>query len=725
MKKKRSVSGNTIRYGGVVFGFFFIFVIYVIYTLIRIGAYDIVDGVDMKKFASSRNTARETLTARRGTIYDRNGNVLAQDVNSYTVIAYLDSSRTDNMDYPRHVVDVEYTAKMLAPILKMKKKTLVNLMSIKAYQVELGPGGRGITELLKEEIEDLDLPGIDFIATTKRYYPYGDFLSYTLGYAKTEEDTGIIKGEFGLELYYNDVLSGEDGYREYQQDLYGYKIAGTKPIEKKATPGSDIYLTIDVNIQMFLEQAIDRLNKISNSFITFTVADAKTGSILGVASNPSFDPNIRNITSYYDPLVSYAYEPGSTMKIYSWMASMENGTYNGKDKFKSGQMKVADSKVTDWYLPGWGNITYNNGFMISSNVGATKLAQKIGRTKLMDFYYKMGFGKKTGITLPNEFEGQLTFKYETEIANASFGQGILTTPIQNIAALTTLANDGILLKPYIVSKVVNEDEVLEEFKREEVRKAVSSETINKMKKLMYDTVNSKSKFALGTNYAVKGYDVCGKTGTAQYATPYGGYAVGKYSNIKSFAGFFPYDEPEIVFYVSVKDFKTDSTALSKNIKMVIKDVATYLNMYNTKEEKKDSRLTVESYINKDTELVKDSLIRNSINVTLLGDGNRIINQYPVSGTIINKGDRVFLQTNDNNILMPNMIGYSRNDVLVFTSFIGLTPTFTGNGYVVSQSIKEGTPITSDMELSFELKNNFIENEEDVKETKKKKKMGSS
>ena len=724
MKRKISKNKNTVKFGGFIFGVFFLFAIYVIYTIVRVGAYDVVDGINLKTFSSNRNTAHETLTARRGTIYDRNGNVLAQDVNSYTVIAYLSPTRTDDPDYPRHVVDKESTAEALAPLLGMKKKTLINLMSIEAYQVELGPGGRGITELLKDEIEALDLPGIDFIETSKRYYPYGDFLSYTLGYAKTVEDTGKINGEFGLELYYNDILSGEDGYREYQQDLYGYKIVGSEPIVKEAKSGDDIYLTIDVNIQMFLEQAIDRMNKVSNDFITFTVADAKTGEILGTASNPSFDPNIK---SYYDPLVSYAYEPGSIMKIYSWMASMENGQYNGKDKFKSGQMKVADSRVTDWYLPGWGDITYDHGFMISSNVGATKLAQKIGRTKLMDFYYKLGFGKQTGITLPGEFDGQLTFKYDIEVANASFGQGILTTPVQHIAALTTLTNDGTLLKPYLVSKITNGDEVKEEYSREEVRKVASTDTINKMKKLMYDTVNAKSKFALGTNYAIKDYDICGKTGTAQYASPYGGYAEGKYANIKSFAGFFPYDDPEIVFYVSVKDFKTDGTELSSNIKSVIKDISTYMNIYKEKVISKDTRITLGSYINKDTETVKELFEKKKIILTILGNGNRIINQYPQAGTTINKGDRLFLQTNDNVILMPDMSGYSRSDVLTFTSFIGITPTFIGSGYVTEQSIKEGEILNGSDELTLTLVNKFIEEEkeEQDKETKKTKKKSTT
>lgn len=724
MKHRKRQSNKTIRFGGFAFALFFIVVLYYIITLVRVGAYDVVDDINMKEFASSRNTTREVLTSRRGTIYDRNGNVLAQDVNSYTVIAYLSPTRTTDPDYPRHVVDVEGTAKALSPLLGMKVKTLKNLMSLDVYQVELGPGGRGITQLLKEEIEALDLPGIDFIATSRRYYPYGNFMSYTLGYAKTVEETGKIRGEFGLELYYDDILKGEDGYKEYQRDLYGYKIVGTEPIVKEAKSGSDIYLTMDVNIQMFLEQAVAKMNKVKNSFITFTVADAKTGEILGSASNPNFDPNIMNIKSYYDPLVSYAYEPGSTMKIFSWMAAIENGKYKGSEKYKSGSLKVADGLVTDWNVNGWGNISYDHGFMISSNVGATKLAQKIGRTKLMDFYYKLGFGTKTEINLPNEMEGKISFKYDTEVANASFGQGILTTPVQNIGALTTLTNEGTLLKPYIVSKIVDNNEVVLENSRTEIRKVASEDTINKVKKLMYDTVNSESKYALGKFYAIKGYDICGKTGTAQYASIYGGYAVGEFSNIKSFAGFFPYKDPQIVFYVSVKDFRTNGGELNAAVKQVVKDVSTYLNIYVQKETTKDTRVNIDSYINKETSDVKGSLERKKINVTLLGDGSKIINQYPKEGTTINKKDRVILQTNDNNILMPDMSGWSRNEVLAYSEFIGITPTFEGVGYVKTQSVKVGEKVNGETSLKVTLENSFIEEEKKDTKTKTKKKKTS-
>ena len=620
-----------------VFGVVFLFAL-IIFKLVVVGTFKEVDGVNIKEFASSRDTVKTTLTAERGKIRDRNGEILAQNVNSYTVIAYLSPSRTDDKDNPAHVVDKEMTAKKLSPIIDMTEKEILNLLDTDAYQVELGPGGRGITELVKEEIEALDLPGIDFIASVKRYYPYGDFMSYTIGYAKENNDNEIV-GEFGVELAYDDILTGKNGYREYQQDIYGYKIANTPAIIKEPENGKDIYLTLDINIQMFLEQAIAKIQEDGVEWATFTVANAKTGEILGTASNPSFNPNTKNITNYHDPMVSYAYEPGSTMKIFSFMAAMENNVYKGSEKYKSGKIKVDEATIKDWNNYGWGEITYDNGFMASSNVAATNLAFKLGRNKLLDYYKKLGFGKKTNIGLPNEFSGQLNFKYKTELANASFGQGILTTPIQNVKALTAIANDGVLLKPYIISKVVDSEtgKVVEKGKKETLGEVASKDTITKIKDLMEGVVSGDPYYATGTGYNVSGYNVIGKTGTAQIASSSGGY----YDNevIKSFAGIFPKDDPEIILYVSVSRYGGNLPAV---VKSTIEDIGKYINVTPEEDKDKNAEYKLPSFINKDTAEVKKILATNKQEAVVIGTGDKVINQYPNKNAVLNYGSKVFL-----------------------------------------------------------------------------------
>ncbi len=681
-----------------VFGVVFLFAL-IIFKLVVVGTFKEVDGVNIKEFASSRDTVKTTLTAERGKIRDRNGEILAQNVNSYTVIAYLSPSRTDDKDNPAHVVDKEMTAKKLSPIIDMTEKEILNLLDTDAYQVELGPGGRGITELVKEEIEALDLPGIDFIASVKRYYPYGDFMSYTIGYAKENNDNEIV-GEFGVELAYDDILTGKNGYREYQQDIYGYKIANTPAIIKEPENGKDIYLTLDINIQMFLEQAIAKIQEDGVEWATFTVANAKTGEILGTASNPSFNPNTKNITNYHDPMVSYAYEPGSTMKIFSFMAAMENNVYKGSEKYKSGKIKVDEATIKDWNNYGWGEITYDNGFMASSNVAATNLAFKLGRNKLLDYYKKLGFGKKTNIGLPNEFSGQLNFKYKTELANASFGQGILTTPIQNVKALTAIANDGVLLKPYIISKVVDSEtgKVVEKGKKETLGEVASKDTITKIKDLMEGVVSGDPYYATGTGYNVSGYNVIGKTGTAQIASSSGGY----YDNevIKSFAGIFPKDDPEIILYVSVSRYGGNLPAV---VKSTIEDIGKYINVTPEEDKDKNAEYKLPSFINKDTAEVKKILATNKQEAVVIGTGDKVINQYPNKNAVLNYGSKVFLLTNSTDYKMPNLTGWSSGEVTNFGNLVGITFEFNGYGYVTSQSLKSGTNINASTKVKVNLK----------------------
>ena len=338
-----------------------------------------VDGVDLQALASKRTTKTDTIKAQRGTIYTKEGEVLAQNVSSYKLIAYLDERRTTNKNKPQHVVDKDLTAEKLAPILGINKEEILTYLNkTGVYQTEFGSKGKGLTELTKERIEALNLPGLDFEESFKRYYPKGDFLSYIIGYAKEDNDTSKLTGEMGLEKYYDKTLSGTDGYTTYQKDLRGYKIAGTKEVSKKAEDGNNIYLTINNNIQFFVEQALDEAEKeTSFEWFTIVVADANTGAILAAASSPSFDPNKRNLTNYLDLNIALPYEPGSTMKIFTYMAAMENGVYNGNETYHSGVYKTTDgTEIGDWNRAGWGDITFDKGFALSSNVGVINLIKR-------------------------------------------------------------------------------------------------------------------------------------------------------------------------------------------------------------------------------------------------------------------------------------------------------------------------------------------------------------
>ena len=244
-----------------------------------------IDGINIKEFASDRTIVKTSIPASRGTIYDVNGDVLAQNVSSYTLIAYLDPKRSENQKKLYHVEDKVTTAEKLSTVIDMKKEDILSILNQEGlYQVEFGYAGKNLTEMEKEKIEALSLPGIDFIEDEKRYYPNGDFASYTIGYAKKNEN-GIITGELGIEALLNSALKGVDGEITYQKDRDGYKIAGTKELRVDAKNGDDIYLTIDSNIELFVEQALrENFSKYPSEWAVAVVADAKTGKNFGSKS---------------------------------------------------------------------------------------------------------------------------------------------------------------------------------------------------------------------------------------------------------------------------------------------------------------------------------------------------------------------------------------------------------------------------------------------------------
>ena len=512
----------------------------------------------------------------------------------------------------------------------------------------------------------------------------------------------------GIESYFNYELEGEDGSSTYETDAYGYRLPNST--EKRIEPkeGKDIYLTIDSNIQMFLEQAVQGLSdKNDMTWLTFTIADAKTGAILGSASNPTFNLNKQDMTSYLDPLVSYQYEPGSTMKIYSFLAAMEAGKYKGEDTYQTGELKVGDTSVHDFNEVGWGSITYDEGFARSSNTAAGRLALKIGSEKLRDFYDKAGFGKKTNITLPGEVEGTIKFTYESEIATAAFGQGITTTPIQNIQALTMIANDGVMLKPYIVDKVVdpNTNEVIYQGQREEVGQVASKDSIDKIRKLMDDAIYLNLTDA--KYYQPNNIRMIGKTGTANIPSPNGGYLPASSTNplnyVRSFAGLFPAEDPQYVMYVSVKQFSGGIKKLADAVKTVVEEVAKYKDIEEIANTKYDQEIvTLNNYLNTSIEETEEKLKALRLTPIIVGDGKYVIKLYPNENNKVLAGSKVFVLTSESNYKMPNTIGWSENEIVTFCNFIGLKYNVSGYGRVVTQSIAEKELITDDSVLTVEL-----------------------
>ncbi len=718
MKKKSSkINVNKIRLNIVIIilplFLFTIFILRIIYLCTV--DYKVGDST-ITAFIKKRNTKEEVLLPTRGSIKDKNNNILAEDVASYSVIAYLSKKRSENSKTPKHVIDPKITAEKLAPLINMDTKVLENILKKDAYQVELGPGSRNLSQIQMEEIKKLNLPGIDFVSSTKRYYPNGDFASYIVGYTtnKEDEDKNIWKvGGLGIEEYYNDILTGKSGYITYEKDRYGYKIANGREYKVDSDDGDDIYLTLDSNIELFTENAIKKMMKDSEGeWGLITVADAKTGAILAYSTTPSFDPNKRNITNYIDLLTGSPYEPGSTIKVFSYMCAIENGKYDGNKTYNSGSITYEakdGSKTTihDWNKEGWGTISLDYGFALSSNVGAATLLEEniITKKTLLDCYKKYGFGEKTGFTLPREASGTINFKYDIDAASATFGQAITITPIQLIQALTTISNDGKMLKPYIVSKIVDTNTKKIKYERdlEVIDSVASTTTVEKIKSLMKSVVCNDKEKCTGSAYYLDNYQIIGKTGTAQLYNPKTGtYMKGESDYIYSFAGLYPEKEPKIIIYAAIKRPKDTTNYIAPAIKDVVINTSKYLNI--VVDNNKVSTYKLNNYLNKETDTITKELEKNKLKVFVLGKGNKIINQYPQKNTILQPNSTVALLTNDYDKSMPNLVGLSYKDALNILKLMKVKYNLNGTGYVKEQNIGTGTIITNEDTVELKLSN---------------------
>ncbi|TYR82631.1 PASTA domain-containing protein [Priestia megaterium] len=675
------------------------------------------EGQALAEIAQRKYTRETTIEGQRGTIYDRNSEAVAHDTGAYTVVAILDPTQTKNKKNPQHVVDPEKTAEKLAPLLDMKKTKLEELLTKNSFQVELGPGGRDINNALKQKIEKLKLPGITFLRDSKRFYPNGVFASHILGYAQ-KNDEGKIIGKMGIEQVYNKQMSEEDGKVYYQAGQNGIKLPDPKESIDPPKNGDNIYLTIDEKIQTFVEDAMTNAQKEYNpDKMMAVVVNPKTGEILGMSSRPTFNPNVRKITDFQNPIVENSFELGSTMKIFTLAAAIEEGVYNGNDMYQSGSYKVSDKDVPirDHNSGnGWGPITFDEGIRRSSNVAIAILAnEKLGTDKLFKYLDKFGFMEKTGIDLPGEVSSKLISKYPRDRVTTAFGQGSAFTPIQQIQAATAIANDGKMMKPYVIQKIVDgtTNKVKKETKPKVVRKPISKETSQQVLKIL-ETVVSEDD-GTGKTYAIDGYDVAGKTGTAQIPNPNGGYLHGHGKNLFSFMGFAPANNPSLIVYVAVQNPKltaqeTGSAPLSMIFNSVMKNSLQSLGIEPTQKtsdkqgaKKTKSEVKLDNYRNEKVNDVVTELKEKGLTPVVIGEGNKIDSQSPKADETVISGEKVLLKTTGK-ATMPDVTGWSHRDIIRFTEFTKLRPSALEKGFVVKQSIKPGTELKENGYLVVEL-----------------------
>lgn len=683
------------------------FIVLFLIMLLRIfyiQAVGVVHNVNVKDLANDQQNKNGVLEANRGTIYDQNGKVLVQDSTTYRIVVNLKG--TDKLK------DKEDTAQRLADALEVDKEEIIKNFHEGRTQVEIGKIGRNLSRETKEEINNLKIPGVSFTTEKARVYPNEDFASYILGFARPD-DKGNAEGKFGLEKSLDKYLRSTNGNVSYVGSRKGIPLTNDIGKVEPAKNGNNVYLTLDKQIDSFLEEAMNKTQQhYEPSMLIGIIADPKTGQILAMSSKPSYNPNKGDIEYFLNDPIANAYEPGSTMKVFTLAAAINEGVYNGKEYFQSGKYAVGSAEIKDHNGGyGWGSITFDEGFERSSNVAFSILEDQLLKpNKFKQYMNKFGFNQKTGIDLPGESKNTLLLNTQIQQVTTSFGQGSTVTPIQIVQAATAIANDGKMMQPYIVDKVVNptNKQVIMENQPKEIGNPIKKETSEKVRGLMERVITSSK--GTGTMYKIDGYSIGGKTGTAQIPNPENGrYMEGKENYIFSFLGMAPIDDPQLVVYLAIKQPKLKgdeygAQPLAEIFKPVMKNSLEYLKVKPYTEKQMadatiQTEIKVQNYVNQSINVIKDMAEKDKLQPVLLGEG-KIIKQYPQTGEIMREGDRIFLV--GNNVKMPSLKGWSMRDVMYLSKLFKLDLKTTGTGYVTSQSIEKGQDLQEGDTLMLDL-----------------------
>lgn len=518
---------------------FLITLILFVFIIARVFYIQVFKYNKLNNLAESLWSRNLPITADRGVITDRNGKELATNITTTSLVLI-----------PNQIKNKDEVSKKLADILGVSKEDMDKHVNKKTSMERVHPEGRQLNYETAEKIRDLNYDGVYLVKESKRYYPYGSLLSHVLGYVGIDN-----QGLSGIELEYDKYLTGSDGAIKYFSDGKGNRLKLNEVYEKPQA-GVNIELTIDLDIQQSIERELDNvIAKYNPEHALIVAMNPKTGEILGMSSRPNFDPN--NYKQYDSETINrnlpiwMTYEPGSTFKIITLTASIEEQTVNlFEDQYTdTGGITVEGSRIKCWKSGGHGTQTFLQVVENSCNPGFVVMGQRLGTSTLFNYIYKFGFGKKTGIDLNGESSGIL-FKEQNvgpvELATTSFGQGISVTPIQQVKAVSAAINGGSLYTPYIVGAL----------KEPETNSVIKAVTANKEAQVISEDTSALVRHALesvvangsGRNAYIENYRVGGKTGTAQKVQD-GRYMSGNY--ILSFMGFMPANDPEIVVYVAV------------------------------------------------------------------------------------------------------------------------------------------------------------------------------
>ncbi|EPB8192824.1 stage V sporulation protein D [Clostridium perfringens] len=681
---------------------------------------------DYKAMAEEQWTNEIQIDARRGRILDRNNrelavtaNVFRVDLDLITLRKYIDKKDTDNIEI----------AKLLAEALEMDEEKVLSRIELTYPSGNPANSATLIRRIEKEKadkVKELDINGVIVSEDTKRYYPNGDFLSHTLGTTNADGE-----GLSGLELYYNEELMGIPGVRV--SEVSGNSTSNPYS-ETSFTPpvdGKDMTLTIDENIQYFVEKvAEDALNKHNADSVSIAVMNPNNGEILGMVNKPGFNPNnpyegseafkgkdesakLQNM--WRNIIVSDAFEPGSIFKIITSIAAIEENIA-GKDEvyYCDGSLNVAGKNIKCWKPGGHGVQNFNQTLENSCNVAFMEMGAKLGAEKLNEYIKLFGFGTQSGIDLPGEATGIVKNVEDisaVDLATISFGQTNTMNGIQFMTALNAVANGGDLIQPHIMKELSHKDgngtKIIDEVFVPKIQENIVDEkSTMRVKEALESTVSNGSSKDAG----IEGIKVAGKTGTAEKVDPETGtYGAGY---IASFAGFAPYDNPQVSLIVIIDNPKNGEhfggIVAAPFAGELFNNIFNYISLNEGQLDAKDESVIIPDLRGDKVTSAEKTLNELGINCVIEGDGTFVTSVTPIPGYKVKKGDSITLYAgsrfdrNEKEIVVPDFRKLNKEEAEEVLKSLGLKGEFEGEGEIKEQSISAGEIIKSGDKIKFKL-----------------------
>ena len=723
-----------------------VFFIFLINFAVIIGT-DSKFGKNLSELSHQVHQKTEIVPAKRGTIYDRNGAVIAEDATTYNVYAIIDKTYKSAKGEVLYVEESQYNqvADVFNRYLGMEKDYVVQQLSQKKLnQVSFGAAGNDISysnmDAIRSELEAANIKGVDFTTSPNRSYKNGTFASQFIGQAQLIEDkegNKTLQGTTGIEKSLDRILGGQDGVVTYEKDRNGNIVPGSDKVAVKTEDGKDVYTTLSAELQTYLETRMDVFQeKVKGKYVSATLISAKTGEILATTQRPTYNADtkegldIKNLRTWNTILYQDQYEPGSTMKVMTLAAAIDHGTFPAYNEvYYNNELQVKDAIIKDWEINmGLSEGRYMNiaqGFAYSSNIGMTKLEQKMGNNVWMNYLTLFKFGLPTRFGMGDESFGGLPGDNYVTQAMSSFGQGISVTQTQMLRAFSAIANDGEMLEPKFISAIYDgKHETARKSRREIVGNPVSASAAQQTRNYMI-TVGTDPQF--GTLYSsdgpiiqVAGQNVAVKSGTAQIATA-NGYLEGENDNINSIVVMTPAEDPDFIMYVTVQQPEVSFSPKSwqELVNPVLEDAVALKDELNLVTETKalDGVTKEDTYkmpsaesLSKELNLKQtispggfaDELRRNLIQPVVLGTGKKIKKMSVSAGTKLKANEQVLLLTDDLDSV-PDMYGWTKENVDKFAEWTGIEITYKGEGSRVSkQNVKVETALKKTKKITITL-----------------------